>query len=150
MEGVKREGQLMNEGEQKIRSPDYEASLASPSPNHGHGRHGRSGVNGKRDLRCSGLVDDQAARDHGSGRNSCCKLTLLSMLPGQPHSASSFCFVVLYCTLPYCAALPSHPSRGEHAAFQQPSQTFCFTSTPAQGSLGGERISPPSATSAAL
>ena len=50
MEVVKRETQLKKEGEQKIRSPAYEASLASPSPNHGHGRHGRSGVNGKRDL----------------------------------------------------------------------------------------------------
>jgi hypothetical protein len=50
MEVVKRETQLKKEGEQKIRSPAYQASLASPSPNHGHGRHGRSGVNGKRDL----------------------------------------------------------------------------------------------------
>jgi len=66
MEVVKRETQLKKEGEQKIRSPAYQASLASPSPNHGHGRHGRSGVNGKRDLGCSGLVNDGAARDHGN------------------------------------------------------------------------------------
>ena len=71
MEVVKREAQLKKEGEQKIRSPAYEASLASPSPNHGHGRHGRSGVNGKRDLElellsCLGLANDRAARDHGN------------------------------------------------------------------------------------
>lgn len=79
MEVVKREAQLKKEGEQKIRSPDYEASLASPSPNHGHGRHGRSGVNGKRDLRCSGLVNDRAARDHGNWTSI---IISLSMLPG--------------------------------------------------------------------
>jgi len=57
MEVVKREARLKKEGEQIFVSPDYEASIPEAPTTEGT-RTDAAGVNGKRDLRCSGLLDD--------------------------------------------------------------------------------------------
>ena len=101
MEVLKRETQLKKEGEQKIRSPDYEASLASPSPNHGHGRHGRSGVNGKRDLELL-RPGERPGCTRPRQLKELLLYYLLSMLPELTRSASSSCFVVLLLRIACC------------------------------------------------